>query len=284
MYIDMRLRPPLASWLRTPLFTAGGKSATSHPAFPRAPSVEEQSADLLIQEMDEAGIDIGVVMGRQSPGALGSASNAELEAWMARHPGRFIAWTGIDVTVPMDEVLAEVRRCHALPGFHGVSIEPTIAPGFESADDPRLQPLYDECQRLKIPVSVTLSAILQSSERRPIAYSSPVQLYRLALAFPKLDIHVAHAAWPWVSEMIGVAFTCPNIWLSPDQYLVPQLPGAKEFAHAALNYFADRTLFGTAYPFKPFAPMVDAYRAWGWPADIERKVFGENALRLMRLK
>jgi uncharacterized protein len=284
MRIDMRLRPPLASWRDTPLFAPRGRSATWHPDFSRPPSVEQRSGTLLVQEMDEAGITLGVVMGRQSSGALGSASNTELADWMASHPGRFVAWAGIDVLAPMEEILAEVARCKAKPGFCGISVEPTLAPGFEGADDERLFPLYEECQRLDWPVSVTLSAILQASERRPIAYGAPAQIYRIAQAFPRLDIHVAHAAWPWVSEMIGVAFVCPNVWVSPDQYLVPQLPGARELAHAARTYFADRTLFGTAYPFKPLKPMVEAYRQWDWPPEIERKVFGENALRLMRMK
>jgi predicted TIM-barrel fold metal-dependent hydrolase len=284
MIVDMRLRPPLPGWRDTPLFQPGGRSATWHPDFPRPPSVDSRSPELLLAEMDEAGIALGVVMGRQSPGRLGSAPNTELVEWLASHPSRFVAWTGLDVTRPMDEVLAEMRRFSRAPGFVGVSIEPSIAPGFTGADDRRLYPLYDECQRTRTPVSVTLSAILQASERAPVTQGAPAQLYRVALDFPKLDIHVAHGAWPWVMEMIGVAFTCPNVWLSPDQYLVPPLPGASLIAKAAATYFPDRTLFGTAYPFKPLGPMVSAYRAWGWPKAIERRILGENALRLMKLR
>jgi hypothetical protein len=33
----------------------------------------------------------------------------------------------------------------------------------------------------------------------------------------------------WVMEMIGVAFVCPNVWLSADEYLVQQIPGAAEY-------------------------------------------------------
>ena len=181
-------------------------------------------------------------------------------------------------------ILSEVARFTALPEFKGVSIEPSIAPGFTGADDRRLYPLYDECQQRGLPVSVTLSGILQASERRPIEYAAPRQLYQVAIDFPDLVLHVAHAAWPWAMEMIGVAFTCRNVWLSPDQYLVPELPGAELYAKAALNYFSDRTLFGTAYPFKPLAPLVDAYRQWQWPKSVEQKIFSENALRLMRMK
>jgi predicted TIM-barrel fold metal-dependent hydrolase len=284
MIVDMRLRPPLASLLETPLFKSGSQSSTSHPDFPKAPSAQAQSPELLLREMDQAGIGLGVVMGRQSPGGLGSVPNGELEEWISRYPDRFVAWVGIDSTQPIEQILAELKHFIARPGFKGVSIEPSIAPGFTGADDPRLYPLYDECQRIGAPISITLSAILQASEHRPIENGTPTQIYRVAQDFPRLAIHVAHAAWPWVLEMIAVCFTCRNVWLSPDQYLVPQLPGSEQYAKAAVNYFPDRTLFGTAYPFKPFAEMVSAYRSWNWPQACEQQILGENALRLMQMK
>lgn len=282
--VDMRLRPPLASLLETALFSPGSRSATWHPDYPRPRSADLGSADLLIREMDDAGVALGVVMGRKSPGPLGSIPNEEIAQWLERHPGRFVAWAGIDVTEPPERMVAEARRCLSWPRFQGVSIEPTIAPGVQGVDDRTLYPLYELCQDARCPVSITLSAVLQASERRPFDLGAPSRLYRVALDFPRLDIHVAHAAWPWVDEMIGVAFVCPNVWLSPDQYLVPTLPGARRYAQAACSYFQDRTVFGTAYPFKPLAPMVAAYRSWSWPPHLTRRILGENALRLMRLK
>lgn len=108
-------------------------------------------------------------------------------------------------------------------------------------------------------------------------------LYQVARDFPKLQIHVAHAAWPYVMEMIGVAFVCPNIWVSPDQYLIPQIPAAQEYVRAANNYFQDRTLFGTAYPSKPHNEMVECYKKWDWAEGVLDKVFYKNALRLMKM-
>jgi predicted TIM-barrel fold metal-dependent hydrolase len=282
--VDMRLRPPLPGWRDTPLFRPGTTSSTWHPDYPRPASADSLQPEDLIAEMDEAGIALGVIMGRQSGGGLGSTSNDDIADWIARFPGRFVGWAGVDVAAPMDEIVAETRRCLALPYFKGVSIEPSIAPGFTGAADQRLYPLFDECQRQGVPLSITLSSILQSSVKAPLAHSAPGQVYEVALAFPKLAIHVAHAAWPWVMDMIGVAFACRNVWLSPDQYLVPTLPGAQDYAKAALEYFAERTLFGTAYPFKPLPQMVAAYRSWNWPPEIERKILGDNALRLMNMR
>ncbi len=287
MIVDMRLRPPLPSFVSSTIFekAAVGSYRPTRQWFSRPPSAEARSMPMLISEMDGAGIQWGVIMGRYSAEPLGCIPNDELAACVAEHPDRFVAWAGVDLAWPMDRCLAEIRRCLALPGFKGVSIEPTVSrdPSLAGADDARLFPIYEECQRLRVPVSISLSAILQVSAHAPYEAGAPSQVYRVALEFPHLDIHVAHAAWPWVMEMIGVAFTCPRVWVSPDQYLIEQIPGADEYVKAANNYFADRTLFGSAYPAKPLPEMVAAYRRWPWAPGVQNKVLGENALRLMRM-
>ena len=64
MIVDMRLRPPLRSWVDTPLFRPGATSSTWHPDYPRPASADSLAAGDLIAEMDEAGIGLGVIMGR----------------------------------------------------------------------------------------------------------------------------------------------------------------------------------------------------------------------------
>jgi predicted TIM-barrel fold metal-dependent hydrolase len=284
MIVDMRLRPPLASWVSRPQFNTASYYPTRI-GFPRSPSIEQRSMSLLLQEMDEAEIQWGVIMGRQSAEPSGTIPNDEIAACVNEHPDRFIAWAGIDVSKDMDWCLAEIKRCKALPGFKGASIEPATARGESSiwANDRRLYPIYEECVKLGWPINITLSAALQMNPGRPYEYSSPVQLYDVAKDFPKLDIHVGHGAWPWVMEMIGVAFVCPNIWPSPDQYLIQAIPGAQEYVAAANNYFQDRMLFGTAYPSKPLLPMVKCYREWDWAPGVLDQVFSSNALRLMKM-
>ncbi|MGE0153529.1 MAG: amidohydrolase family protein [Reyranellaceae bacterium] len=279
--IDMRLRPPLPSWLKTPLFAPGGKSATWHPDFPRPASADTGAIADLLEEMDAAGVAIGVVMGRQSAGGLGSVPNEEIAGLVRVHPSRFVAWVGIDVGQPTDAILAEIDRFVGEHGFRGVSIEPSLVPEIGRADDPRLFPVYERCVALDLPVSITLSSVLQASERQPVERAHPAQIYNLALAFPRLAIHVAHAAWPWAAEMVAIAISCRNVWLSPDQYMLGPIPGSDTYAKAALHYLADRTLFGTAYPFKPLAPAVDSYRQWHFPPAIAAAVFAKNARRLM---
>jgi predicted TIM-barrel fold metal-dependent hydrolase len=242
--------------------------------------------EMLLQEMDEAGIEWGVIMGRQSAEPSGSIPNDELVDCTSNYPNRFVAWAGIDLSKSMDWCLAEIRRCVTMSGIKGISIEPTVSrdPTLRRPDERRLYPIYEECARLEVPINVTLSGVLQPQPNRPYEDSYPIPLYRVAKDFPKLQIHVAHGAWPWVMEMIGVAFVCPNIWLSADEYLVQQIPGAREYFKAANSYFSDRTVFGSSYPSRPVSEMVEAYLAWDWVDGVIAKVMRHNALRLMRME
>jgi predicted TIM-barrel fold metal-dependent hydrolase len=282
--VDMRLRPPLPTWTKKSQFNRGPEFYERH-QFSKPKSADAQSMELLLREMDEMGIECGVIMGRQSAEPSGAIPNDELADCVSRYPSRFVAWAGIDLARPMDWCLEEIRRCAKIKGFKGISIEPTVSRDLtlRRPDERRLYPIYEECMRLELPVNVTLSGVLQPQPGRPYEDSYPIPLYRVAKDFPKLQIHVAHGAWPWVMEMIGIAFVCPNVWLSADEYLVQQIPGAGEYFKAANNYFSDRTVFGSSYPSRPIDQMVNAYMAWEWSEAVVPKIMRENALRLMRM-
>ncbi len=282
--VDIRLRPPLKTWVSKMQFTRGDDYFRKL-GYERPASTRTQSLDDLLAEMDEAGVQWGVIMGRQSEEPLGVIPNDEIAACVAMHRDRFVGWAGLDLSQPMDWCLGEIDRCLKLPGFKGISIEPPISrdPSIHSPADPRLYPIYDECARRGVPLNVTLSAQLQARLGRPYEDSSPIPLFKVAKDFPGLTIHVAHAAWPYVMDMIGVAFVCPNVWISPDQYMVKRLPGAEEYVKAIQNYFQDRACFGTAYPSRPHLPLIKEYQELGFSNDVYEKVMGTNALRLMRM-
>lgn len=282
--VDMRLRPPLKSWVGKLQFTRGD-DYYARLGYERPQSTRTQSMSDLLKEMDDAGVEWGVIMGRQSEEPLGIIPNDEIADCVAQYPHRFVGWVGVDVSKPTEWCLSEIARCLRNRAFKGVSLEPPISkdPSIHSPADRRLYPIYEECSRRGVPVNITLSAQLQARLGRPYEDSSPIPLYKVARDFPRLTIHVAHAAWPYVMEMIGVAFVCPNLWLSPDQYMVNRLPGADQYVKAVNNYFEDRSCFGTAYPSRPHRTMVEEYRNLGLSSGVFEKVMSTNALRLMSM-
>jgi len=282
MIIDMRLRPPLKSWKTTAQFTEGSGYYPSRLGFPRPPSVKSQSVEVLLQEMQEADI-LGVIMGRQAPPPLGIIPNDEISAVMQEHPGRFVAFTGIDLR-DIDAGVKEIERTYRIEGYRGVSIEPGASFTPMHSDDRKLYPLYERCQELDLPLSITISGMLCTMVGNDLAYGSPTPVARVAKDFPKLKIIISHGAWPSVMPMIEVAFMRENVYVSPDLYINGiNTPGSEEYIKAARFFLSDRLLFGTAYPSRPLKESVEAFKQWDLTPELQEKILYRNAARLLKL-
>jgi predicted TIM-barrel fold metal-dependent hydrolase len=281
--VDMRVRPPLGPWTAKPQFQSGNYYP-ARAGFPRPPSATQSSIDLLFAEMDEAGVEWAVIAGRCAKEPLGVIGNENVSEAIASHPDRLLGQAAVDPNADAGESIAVIDRFLAKPGFRGVAIEPTAAREPMFPDDSRLDPIYDHCAARGIPVTVTISMELVRLVSHPYAFASPLPLYNVARRFPKLDIVIAHAAWPAVQEVLGLAFAFPNIWLSPDLYMVGKdVPFAAEFVKAANLYLADRVMFGTGYPSRGHVDSVRAFDEWTFAPGVKDKVMRHNARRLLRL-
>lgn len=277
--IDFRLRPPLGGFLETIMYREKARTMarTRQLGLEPAQSVIELSADRLLAEMDAAGVEIGVITGRKSRSRFGSVTNEEALAIAARYPGRFVVCGAIDPSDPA-EALREVDRIVDEWRMPAASLEPGFAPTPMRINDRRLYPIYARCAERKLPVILTSSL----NTGPDIGYCQPVDVDQVAHDFPDLRLVIAHACWPWVQPMLGVAFRRENVWLSPDIYAI-NLPGRDDFALAARGYLQDRFLFASGYPFAPVGGAVEAYRNMCFNADVMEKVFRRNAAELLGL-
>lgn len=277
--IDFRLRPPLGGFLTTIMFREKERTMarTRQLGLEPPPSLLELSVEKLLAEMDEAGVQIGVITGRNTGSGFGTVSNEEVAAIAARHPGRFIACGGVN---PVDAraALDEVDRIAGEWRMPAVSMEPGFAPQPMRANDRRLYPIYARCAERALPVILTLSVMTGPD----VSYCRPVDVDQVAHDFPNLTLVIAHACWPWVQPILGVAFRRTNVYLTPDIYAI-NLPGRDDFAMAARTYLQDRFLFASGYPFAPVGGAVEAYRAMGFTGDVANKIFRRNAAALLRL-
>ena len=282
MIIDMRLRPPLHSWKSTAQFTEGSAYYPSRMGFPRPPSVVKQSIDLLLEEMKEADF-FGVIPGRQSAPPLGIIPNDEITAIVQKYPDRFVAMTGVDLR-DIEGAIKEIERNYKIKGYRGVSIEPGASFSPMYADDKNLYPIYERCQELELPISITISGMLCTMVGHDLCYGSPTPVAKVAKKFPKLKIIISHGAWPNVMPMMEVAFMCENVYVSPDLYINGiYTPGSQEYVKAARFFLGDRLLFGTAYPSRPLKESVEAFRQWELPRELEEKILYKNAARLLNI-
>jgi uncharacterized protein len=282
-FIDMRLRPPIPAWVSGPAFKTAMYYPRKVPNFRGARSAWMESMDMLLGEMEATGVRYGVIMGRSAAGQLGGVGNEAIVDTLEQHPDRFIGFLGVDLEA-IPRSIDKIREFAGQPGVVGVSIEPGSAKTPRLSDDPELRPIYETCLELGLPVSISLSGLLSALAGHDLSWCSPIPVQRVAFTFPELPIIVSHAAWPWAEQMVSIALTCPNIYVSPDIYVAKaNMPCARTYVDAANCYLADRTLFGTAYPTQSLEEGVADFMGMGWDAMIVDKIAYVNAAKLFKL-
>ena len=146
LVIDFRIRPPLPSFRDQFIFTSHTEERlrmdqSTLPALGRhrdeSRSARERSVDLLIEEMNRAGVTHGVVLGRDAGARFGASDNDEIAEFCAASQGRFLGFAGIngaDPTAAVAEVRVDDDHLTGLPLQFAVdSVE--VADIFSSGDD-----------------------------------------------------------------------------------------------------------------------------------------------------
>jgi predicted TIM-barrel fold metal-dependent hydrolase len=279
--IDMRCRPPLVEFRQyfdiARIAEQGGRTG----AGPVSPAFVQGSMEMFLEEMEAAGITKAVVQGRNGPernmGVKFNAcfiDNKVISDLQAKYPNTFVGYGGIDVSNTVHNAATETVRCFNDLGLRGIFIEPGRALGC-GADDERLFPIYEECLRFGGAVSVMTGPYAGPD----IAASNPVYIDRLASRFPALKIICGHGCYPYVNEMVSVAFKHRNVFVSPDMYMFA--PGAGAYIDAAKTALKDQMIFGSAYPLRPMGQSVEVTRTFGFDREVLENYLRGNALKLM---
>ncbi len=277
--IDFRLRPPSGGFLGMVMYADLARSASMAKKLGMrlSPSANAQSMNLLLEEMDEANVSIGVVPGRGSP-VLGSVSNDDIVAITRQYPQRFVGFAGVDPTY-WRKAIAEIEA-GVSKGLKGVVLEPGLLANPMHLDDARIYPVYAYCEDKRLPV-----LLMAGGNAGPdCSYSAAEHIDRVARDFPDLTLISGHGNWPWAAQIIHVCYRRPNIYLSPDMYIHSGMPGSKEYVEAANGFLADRFLFASAYPVMPIRESIQKFLELGIRESAMDRVLYQNAAELLGLK
>lgn len=278
---DFRARPPSAQFL--------GYFKRDHVAFfakrqvvgDLAPSYLEGSVERFFAEADAAGIERLVVINRMVPAAAGSPGcdipNEHVRDLVARWPDRLIGVAGIDVGGGFGDPIELTERSVRELGMRGIHISPGRSALDCKPDDRRLYPLYECCAGLDVPV-VFMTGPFSGPN---IEYTRPIYIQQVASDFPTLRIVAGHACWPFIEEMIGVAYRHENIYISPDSYLY--MPAATELIRATGDLLQDQFLWASSYPVGAMGVALDRYLALGFTDTVYEKTLSANAKRVLAL-
>jgi len=286
MILDARVRPPFKS-LRDVLAPIPGarpsvKRSPLVSGYERPQSMVQKSVELFLQEMDDAGVDKGILVGRQAGHRI--VSNDDIAELRHQYPDRFpIALAGINgIDVP--SAVREVERTIGEMGFNGIAVDPGwwILPKY--VDDPLIYPIYEKCAELGGVLYLTCS-LMQGPD---ISYAEPWRIQRVANDFPALQIVVVHGAFPYTSEMIGVMIAnapLGNLWVLPDFFqFIPGFPGAQDWVEAANYYLGDRMLYASSYPVRPLKQSLLEFQRFSYKPEVLENLLANNAANLFKMK
>ncbi len=276
--IDFRVRPRVPGALQShqpgrvsPVFA---KNATQFKALDR---FTPQPIGETIAEMREAGIVHAVIAAADSETLGGAKIANELIADLVRaHPDTLTGYVGVDPRKGMAAV-RELEHAVRELGLRGLSTDPFINQLLPT--DAQYYPLYAKAVELGIPVFSHCSVNFDS--RVVMDYGHPRHLDQVACHFPELTIIARHGGWPWVLDMVAVAWRHENVYV--------EISGiSPKYLHRDLLTYADgllrhKFLFGTSYPLQPFKRAVEEFLALPLRDETKRAILYDNAAKLLHL-
>lgn len=241
------------------------------------------SVEGIIGSMEGAGVARGIVQAEYGgTGDYHALNNAA--ARMAReHPERFpVAFMCLNPLVDEDMVKV-VEKGVQERGFRGVNIQSWAVR--VSSTDSRFWPVYARCQ--DIGLIVTIHSSISFNVDRALDYSHVNHLDRIACDFPDLRLVANHGGWPWVLEMMAIAWKHPNVYIelggvSPRYFGTPG-SGWEPLMQYGNTLLQDQVLFATD-SMLPHRRCVEEIRALHLKEEVKEKWLGLNATRLLGLE
>jgi predicted TIM-barrel fold metal-dependent hydrolase len=248
-----------------------------------APRIEPMAVPLeqYVQSLDEMGVQRAVIfnLDEETPSKLKGLPNDYYADVVRQYPDRFIGIAGID-PLKGEAAVQEIRRCHEL-GLRGIGVRPFmfgIPPHHRE-----MYPLYKVCVELDMPVWMHMGINYSTNT---MEVERPVYLDIVAQDFPGLKIIAGHGGWPWVPEMMAVAWRNANIYLDiasvEPRYLGQPGTGWETLMHFGNSVLQDRVLFASTWLFmgRTIRQLADEVRKLPLKETVKAKWLHHNAARL----
>ena len=249
---------------------------------PEASGPADTEADYL-RAYQEIGAEHVVIKARDVESTFGfKIANEDVAAFCRKHGPRYIGFAGVDPHKGMAAV-RELEKSVKELGLRGLNLQ-----CFEHKlpiNDKLMYPLYAKCVELDIPVNIHCG--INFAESCPMEYGRPHLLDEVMAHFPELRVCAAPPGWPWVHELIGVAWKHANVMIGL-VFVKPKLLAVAGSGYEPLLQYGrallqDRIIFGSGYPRLPLEQSLNEIRALPIEDDIRDKWLYQNARRFLRL-
>lgn len=247
------------------------------------PDVHEMNPDELLQYLDRFGIDKALLKSGDTESTQGSKYPMDrLASWIGPHSDRLIGTAGVDPHKGIRAV-RELQWAIQDLGFKAAQFSP-IAQKLP-ANDRRYYPFYAKCVELGVPA--LLHSSIHFDPKLTLDLAHPKYIDSVAIDFPELKIVCVHGGWPWVTEMIAVAWRHPNVHIEISgvrpKYIAMPGTGWEPLITYGRSQLQDRIVWGSNWPQVLPDEGIDGVRLFGLKPEVELKWLGGNAARVLGL-
>jgi predicted TIM-barrel fold metal-dependent hydrolase len=243
------------------------------------PKARMATAEELLTAMDEAGIDLSVVLniGWVSHDLCVKTNDYILDS-VSRYPRRLTGFCAIQPRAE-DAAVAEIERC-ARAGAKGIGELRSDVQAFDLTDERTMRPVVDAALRHD------LILLTHSSEPVGHEYSgkggiTPDILYPFITAFPNLKLVCAHwgGGLPFYALMPEVAGALTNVLFDTAATVFLYKPDVFEQVSHMIG--SDKILFGTDYPLMHQNRVLAQVQSARLSEEDKAKILGANAQKLI---
>jgi predicted TIM-barrel fold metal-dependent hydrolase len=203
------------------------------------------TADEFVAKMDRLGVEKVCVPALKQAFYRKNKMGADFDyldiaKLVEQYPDRIVGLAGIN---PFERMEGVRKLEHAVKeyGFKGAHVHPF---GFGlPINAAEWFPFYAKCAELDIPVVFQVG---HSAEFMPSACGKPILLDDIALYFPELKLIGGHCGWPWVEELIAMAWKHPNVYIAVSGHAPKYWD--KKLVHFLNSRGKSKVMWGTDYP------------------------------------
>lgn len=240
-----------------------------------------------LKDLDEAGVRYSAIHNVDEETTTGAkpVPNDYIAEIVREFPDRFIGFIGVDPHKGRRAV-SELERAAKELGLRGVVLRPFAHK--LHANDRLYYPIYERCVEMDIPVWIHTS--FHWWRQRSIDFGRPVYLDQVAGDFPELKIIAGHGGWPWINEMVAVAWRHANVYVDfsahRPRYLGVPGTGWDMFLHFGNSVLQDKIVFGSdgLVLGMSIKDMVEEVRQLPLKDEVKEKWLWRNAARIFALE
>jgi predicted TIM-barrel fold metal-dependent hydrolase len=237
----------------------------------------QRTIEDIIRDMDEAGVDKACIVAMDLTTHYGveMVTNEDVARIASAHPDRFVPFASVDPSMGQAAVDKLVHAVKDL-GCRGLKLVPPVQ-HFDFSD-PKHYPLWETALELGIPVwTHTAHQFVHPDSDARLGH--PMLVEPVALRYPDLKIILGHCGFPWPWEVWSLAYRHANVYVDISAY--PDLYNHLPWDAYVKRGGGNKVLFATDYPFFGFKDTLAALKSLNLPSDFERKILGENAMKII---